>query len=149
MLSPLDGGWWGHGIAHAFTHCMMKKKKIYIYIYINSLGTPLTRPSAIYVLWWKQEAGNIHVYKNKIYIYIYKVHMISFQTFFVWALLLIVHTWNSSPLQVYLLQLQCTSCTVPTTSGRPHGSPLVWACQWPSSQFLSSPQLFHNDSLWA
>ena len=34
-------------------------------------------------------------------------------------------------------------------SGRPHRSPLVWACQWPSSQLLSSPQLSHNDSLWA
>ena len=30
MWSPLVGGWWGQGIAHAFT-CMMK---IYIYIYI-------------------------------------------------------------------------------------------------------------------
>ena len=29
-----------------------------------------------------------------------------------------------------------------------HRSPLVWACQWPSSQPLSSPQLSHNDSLW-
>ena len=37
----------------------------------------------------------------------------------------------------------------PTTSGRLHGSPLVWACQWPSSEPLSSPQLSHNDSLWA
>ena len=26
---------------------------------------------------------------------------------------------------------------------------IVWACQWPSSQPLSSPQLSHNDSLWA
>ena len=34
-------------------------------------------------------------------------------------------------------------------SGTSHGSPLVWACQWPSSQPLSSPQLSHNDSLWA
>ena len=34
-------------------------------------------------------------------------------------------------------------------SGRPHGSPLVWACQWHSSQPFSSPQLSHNDSLWA
>ena len=25
----------------------------------------------------------------------------------------------------------------------------VWACQWPSSQPLSSPQLSQNDSLWA
>ena len=80
---------------------------------------------------------------------IYEVHTISFQTFFVWALLLIVPTWNSSPLRSNLLQLQYTCCTVPTTSGRPHGSPLVWACKWPSSQLLSSPQLSHNDSLWA
>ncbi len=28
-----------------------------------------------------------------------------------------------------LLQLQCTCCTVPATSGRPHGNPLVLACQ--------------------
>ena len=34
-------------------------------------------------------------------------------------------------------------------SGRPHGSLLVWTCQWPSSQLLSSHQLSHNDSLWA
>ena len=74
---------------------------------------------------------------------------ICFQTFFVWALLLIVYIWNSSPLRSNLLQLQCTCSTVPTTSGRPYGSPLVWACQWPSSQPLSSPQLPHNDSLWA
>ena len=68
--------------------------------------------------------------------------------FFVWALLLIVQTWNSSPLRSNLIRLQCTSCTVPTTSGRTNGSPLGWACQWPSSQSLSSPQLSHNDSLW-
>ena len=79
----------------------------------------------------------------------YEVHTISFQTFFVWALLLLVHTWNSSPLRNNLLQLQCTCCSVPITSGRPHRSLLVWACQWPSSQPLSSPQLSHNDSLWA
>ena len=45
-----------------------------------------------------------------------------------------VHTWNSSPLRSNLLQLQCACCTVPTTSGMPHRCPLVWACQWPSSQ---------------
>ena len=51
-------------------------------------------------------------------------------------------------LQSNILQLQCT-CTVPTTPRRPHGRPLVWACQWPSSQHLWSPQLSHNDSHWA
>ena len=76
------------------------------------------------------------------------MHTISFQTFFVWALLLIIHTWNSGPLPSKLLRLQST-CAAPTTSGRPHGSPLLWACQWPSSQPLSSPQLSHNDSQWA
>ena len=81
--------------------------------------------------------------------YIYEEHTISFQTFFVLALLLIVHTWNSTPLQSNLLRLQCTCCTVTTTYGRPHGNPLVWVYQWPSSQSLSSPQLSHNDRLWA
>ena len=79
---------------------------------------------------------------------IYKNHKMSFQTFFVWALLLILHTWNCNPLRSNLLRLQCT-CTVQSTFGRSHGSPLVWACQWPSSQPLSSPQFSHNDSLWA
>ena len=51
-----------------------------------------------------------------------------FPDFFLWAFLLIVHTWNFSPLRSKLLRLQCSSCTVPTTSGRPHGSPLVGAC---------------------
>ena len=65
------------------------------------------------------------------------------------ALILIAHTGNSSPLRSNLLRQQSTCCTVTTTSGRPHRSPLVWACQWPSSQPLSSPLLSHNDSLWA
>ena len=68
--------------------------------------------------------------------------------FFVWALLLIVHTWNSIPLWSNRLRQQCTCSTVPTTSSRPHGSPLVWACQWPSSEPPSSPQFFYNDSFW-
>ena len=80
---------------------------------------------------------------------IYDEPMISFQTFFIWALLLIVHIWNSCSLRSNLLRLQCTCCTVPTTSARLYGSALVWACQGPSSQPLSSPQLSHNDSLWA
>ena len=91
----------------------------------------------------------IHIYIY-IYIYIYiRGSLNKFPEFFVWALLLIVHTWNSSPLPSNLLRLQCTSSTVPKTSGRPHGRSLVWACLWPSSQRLSSPQLSHNDSVWA
>ena len=70
-----------------------------------------------------------------------------FPDFFVWALLLRVHTWNSSPLWSNLLRLHLLYRS--NNLWRPHGSPLVWACQWPSSQSLSSPQLSHNDSLWA
>ena len=67
---------------------------------------------------------------------------------FVWTLHLRVHTWNSCSLQSNLLRRLCT-CTVPTTSGTPHGRPLMWACQWPSSQPLSSHQLSHDNSLCA
>ena len=48
-----------------------------------------------------------------------EVYTMNFQTFFVWALLLIVHTWNSNPLRSNLLLLQCTRCTIQTTSRRP------------------------------
>ena len=87
------------------------------------------------------------VFISIIYIYIRRP-LNRFPDFFRMALLLIVHTWNSSSLPNNLLRLQCTCCTFPTTSGTPHGSPLVWSCQWPSSRPLSSPQLSHNDSLW-
>ena len=59
------------------------------------------------------------------------------------------HAGDANPLPSNLLRLQCTCCTVPITSGRDNGSPLAWACQWPSSQRLSFPQLSHNDSFWA
>ena len=134
---------------------------IYIYIYIYYVRTCMSIYLCIYIYMFILKYIYIHVciyiyIYNHVYIcvcvcvcaYIYEDHSISFQTFFVWALLLIVHTWNSSPLRSNLLQLQCT-CTVPTASGWPHGSPLVWACQWPSSQPPSSPQLSYNDSLWA
>ena len=106
---------------------------------IKTIQTTDSRNMCMYV--------NIHVTIWTI-IPIYEVHTISFQTFFVWALLLIVHAWNSSPFRSNLLRLKCACCTIPT-SRRPHWSPLLWVCQWPSSQPLSSPQLSHNDSLWA
>ena len=46
-----------------------------------------------------------------VYMHIYEVHTISFPTFFVWALLLIVHAWNSSPLRSNLLG--CIALVVP------------------------------------
>ena len=36
LLSPLVGGWWGHGIASAFTRCTMKK--IYHYHHVMLLA---------------------------------------------------------------------------------------------------------------
>ena len=36
-------------------------------------------------------------------IYIYEVHMISFQTFFVWAFKIVVHSWKFSMLLLYIL----------------------------------------------
>ena len=107
---------------------------IYIYIYIYICMRVYTFLYCICM--------SMYIYFVCIYtyacVYIYEEYTISFQTFFVWALLLIVHTWNSSPLRSNLLRLQSTYCAVPTTSRRPHWSPLVWACQWPSSHPLSS-----------
>ena len=109
----------------------------------------LTGLSILYIYIYICVCVCIYFYTNIfLSIFIYEVYMISFQTFFVWALLLIVHTWNSNPLQTNLLWLQCT-CTVPTISGIPQWSPLVWLCRWPSSQPLSSLLLSHNNSLWA
>ena len=106
---------------------------IYIYIYINTLIYIYIR---LYIYIYIRR---VMFTKNQISMY--EDHLINFQTFFVWAFLLIAHTWKSSPLRSNLLRLQCTCCTVTTTSGRPHGSLL--------SSPLSSPQFSHNDSLWA
>ena len=56
----------------------------------------------------------------RVYIYVYtRIIKYVSRIFFVWTLLLIIHTWNSYPLRSNLLQLQCTCSTVPTTSERP------------------------------
>ena len=57
---------------------------------------------------------------------IYEVHTISFQTFFVWALLLIVHTWNTCPFRNNFFRLLCTCCTILTSSERPHEIYQLW-----------------------
>ena len=88
---------------------------------------------------------NIYIY---IYIYIYKEHTISFQTYFVWALLLRVQTWNSSPLRSNL-RLQCTCCTFPTTSGRPHRT--LSLCLWDIAvdpAFIAGHQSIKNCGIW-
>ena len=54
---------------------------------------------------------NIYIYIY-IYIYIHEVHTISFQTFFVWELLLIVHTWNSSPPRSCLLYFKAIQFSI-------------------------------------
>ena len=126
---------------------------IYIYIYILHIYIYITY---IYITYIYIYIYIIHTYIYYIYMYIYYTHIHTYiyiyiyiyiwggfdkfpDFFFVWTLLLIVHTWNSSPLRSNLLRLQCTCCTVPTLSGRPHGSHFVWACQWPSSQPILSP----------
>ena len=120
---------------HTFMHILMCK---YIYEYIDVCLYPhIYRNMLLCIDICMNIMIYIYIYIHT-YIFIYEVHTISFQTFFIWALLLIVHTWNSSPLQSNLLRLQCTCCTIPTTSGRPHRSPLGWACQCPLSQPLSS-----------
>ena len=101
---------------HIYTHThtyIYIYTPIYIYIYLH-----------IYIYTY------IHMCIY-ICIYTYEVHTISFQIFlyehFYWQ-----YTWNSSPLRNNVLRLQCTCCTIPRTSGRSHGSPLMWACQWSS-----------------
>ena len=125
---------------------------IYIYIYIIKISEKWinqTRTTSVVVIltkYYHQTCCICLIYS----LFHLRGSLKKFPDFFVWALLLIVHTWNSTLLRSYLLRLQCTCCTVPTTSRSPHGSPLQWACQWPSSQPLSPPQLSHNDdSLWA
>ena len=108
-------------------------------------GTNITPIIYIYIYIYTFTHAHTHAHIN---ILIYEVHTINFRTNFVWALLLTVHTRNSRSLRSSLLRLQCT-CITPTISGRPHGCPLVWACQWPSSQPLLSLQLSYNDTLWA
>ena len=95
---------------------------IYIYIFAYQGHTDSAEDQQYETQYWESlscypwkhclwECVYIYIYMY-IYIYIYELHTISFQTFFVWALLLIVHIWNSRPLQSNLLQLQCTCCTV-------------------------------------
>ena len=60
------------------------------------------RPEMLYH--WLSFTSNSSLHITLFYNFsLYKMHTISFQTFFVRALLLIVHTWNSSPLQSNLL----------------------------------------------
>ena len=161
---------WTHVIAcishddrHYATGCMYTINKLWIILRVerhwNLSGNRLSVNRILNLFRWVSLVGFYgtptilsylmpkHLYTN--ILNIFEVPTISFQTFFVWALLLIVPTWNSSSLRSNLLPLQSTCSNVPTISRRPHGSPLVWACQWRSSQPLSSLQFSHNDSLWS
>ena len=48
-----------------------------------------------------------------------------------------------------VISFGCNALVVPFQQllARPNESPLVWVCQWPSSQPLSCPQLSHQNSL--
>ena len=88
---------------------------------------------------WGQKHTHTHTHTHThIYIYIY---------IYIYIGTFIDSTHMKLPLRSNLLQLQCTCCNVPTIFGRPRGSPLVWACQWPSSKPLSPPQLSQRQLL--
>ena len=122
--------------------CVYKYNCIYIYLHMCVCVCVCVHVYMLFMLMARHDGDDTCMY---IYKYIRGAYNM-FPDFFLWALLLIVHTWNSSPIRSNLLWLQCP-CTIPTTSSRSHGRPLVWACQWLSSQPLSSPQLSYNDSL--
>ena len=82
---------------------------------LKIINPNLSLPPPIYIY--------IYIYKRFGYFGYVRGSLHKFPGFFVWALLLIVHTWNSNPIRSNLLRLQCTCCTVPTTSGRPHSNP--------------------------
>ena len=136
ILTAIKGNQWvGHreyqaGLPNLSLRLLVTFKTYKKYLLLNNCNVP----KILRTLCLSQ--ANIHAY---IHTYIWRADD-KFPYFFVWELLLIEHTWNCSPLRSNLIRLQRT-CTVPTNSGRLHGSPLVWACQWPSSQLLSSPQL--------
>ena len=74
-----------------------------------------------------------------------QVSLNKFPDFFRMGTYMIVHTWNSSalrsnppPAAIHLLYHS-------NSFWKAHGSPLVWANQWPSSQPLSSPQFERSD----
>ena len=95
-----------NGNHYTYTHIYMC---VYICMYVS-----LYICMRMYMCMLVCMRGYIRVYVCMylyIYLCMYKAHKISFQTFFVWALLLIVHIWNSSPLRSNLLRLQCTCCT--------------------------------------
>ena len=127
LFSKLESKWWNHTVVLTQLRLGRVTTLFYLrYQVFDNLSITINGLSM-------RMLTSVSADQRTIPRYIYEVHTISFQTFFVWPLLLIVHTWNSSPLRSNLLRLQCTCCTVLTTSGKPHRSPLEWACQWPSS----------------
>ena len=66
-----------------------------------------------------------------------------------WLSYIIVQRPLDRPLDLWnrMFNRHQVEITVMQFTGHSLGSPLVWVCQWPSSQLLSSPQLSHNDSL--
>ena len=73
------------------------------------------------------------------------MHTISFQTFFVWALLLIVHAWNSGPFEV--ISSGCNALVAPFQQLLE--GPIEVLLHERVSDLRHSPQLSHNDSFFA
>ena len=75
VLSPLVGGWWGQGIACAFTRCIMKKKSLYYtkknFFTLNKILNLLRLVCWIFLLF----LSSCQIYRTfhfSIYIFIYK-----------------------------------------------------------------------------
>ena len=72
VLSPLDGGWWGYGIARAFTRCMMKINHLFGHNYMfpskwfNS-SIWLTHGLVVFYILNLED----YLMPNPVYIYIY------------------------------------------------------------------------------
>ena len=91
--------------SHTYTHTQIHTHT-YIYIYIHTY--------------------NIYIFVY-IYIYIYILGSLNkFPDFFSYGHFYWLYTYETlNSFESNLLRLQCTCCTVPTTSWRPHGSPRV------------------------
>ena len=101
LLSPLVGGWWGQGIASAFTRCMMKKKKhrqtdCFVVSHLFSVVRDRrwsklgSKPGWLYdsrIFYYtakqtQRKQRDFNVYVSLLVLFTYEVPSIRFQTFF-------------------------------------------------------------------
>ena len=90
---------WFSWVLWNINHCRLFNAKSSLYIYIKYIWFGLVGFYGISTF-----VGYLFYAKFSLHI---QGSLNKFPDFFVWALLLIVHTWNSSPLRSNLLWLQC------------------------------------------